>query len=85
MIVLRWIPRKSKVKKIEINNLIPKSSSIKKENDNDSPLNSEIEYNKHDIANTGKEENNGEIEDMGDIDNIGKDKENHLSSNKLLL
>ena len=33
----------------------------------------------------GKEENNGEIEDMGDIDNIGTDKENHLSSNKLLL
>ena len=33
----------------------------------------------------GKEENNGEIEDMGDIDNIGEDKENHLSSNKLLL
>ena len=83
--MLRWIPRKSKVKKIEINNLIPKSSSIKKENDNDSLLNSEIEYNKQDIANTGKEENNGEIEDMGDIDNIGKDKENHLLSNKLLL
>ena len=72
-------------KKIEINNLIPKSGSIKKENDNDSPLYSEIEYNKHDIANTGKEENNGEIKDMGDIDNIGKDKENHLLSNKLLL
>ena len=45
--------------------------------------NSNIKNNK--IINNQNLENNGEIEDMGDIDNIGKDKENHLLSNKLLL